>query len=215
MLFGLFTLGLFGLAPMVKSATAKDKDKAAASVKQARKATQKKPIHYSTLRKQSIHRRKAVNSAAQMKRKVSQLALSRDKKVVHTISRSGEAYRSYGRLPSRHVNWASRGRLASRGYFSGRNTLVMIATAYDPGPACNGGSRTGRTATGLKAGYGVVAVDPRVIPLGTHLYIEGYGRAVAADVGSAIKGDRIDLCFGTRHQADEFGRRKVIVHILD
>ena len=54
---------------------------------------------------------------------------------------------------------------------------------------------TGRTYLGLKAERGIVAVDPRVIPLGARVHVEGYGEALAADIGSAIKGNRIDLCF--------------------
>lgn len=91
---------------------------------------------------------------------------------------------------------------------------VMRASAYTPGPESCGIYADGYTATGKKAGYGVVAVDPRVIPLGTKLYIEGYGFAEAADVGSAIKGDRIDLCYETVREALLFGRRKVKVYIL-
>jgi 3D (Asp-Asp-Asp) domain-containing protein len=109
---------------------------------------------------------------------------------------------------------AQRGRLASRGgYFSGRRVLTMIATGYDPSPASNGGST--RTSTGLRIGHGVVAVDPRIIPIGTRLYIEGYGEAVAADVGSAIKGYRIDLGHDSSRGARNVGRRIVRVHILD
>lgn len=108
-----------------------------------------------------------------------------------------------------------RGKFPSRGgYASGRRVLTMIATGYDPSPASNGNS-TGRAATGLKLGHGVVAVDPSFIPLGTRLYIEGYGYAVAADVGSAIKGNRIDLGHDTRRGAMAVGRRLVRVHILD
>jgi len=110
---------------------------------------------------------------------------------------------------------AQRGRLASRGggYFSGRRVLTMIATGYDPSPASNGGST--RTSTGLRIGHGVVAVDPRIIPIGTRLYIEGYGEAVAADVGGAIKGYRIDLGHDSSRGARSVGRRTVRVHILD
>jgi 3D (Asp-Asp-Asp) domain-containing protein len=108
-----------------------------------------------------------------------------------------------------------RGYLPSRGYFSGRKTLTMIATGYDPSPASNGGNTTGRSAIGLKVGHGVVAVDPKFIPLGTRLYIEGYGYAVAADTGGAIKGNRIDLGHDTMSKANQVGRRTVIVHILD
>ncbi|MFN4034147.1 MAG: 3D domain-containing protein, partial [Fimbriimonadales bacterium] len=86
-------------------------------------------------------------------------------------------------------------------------------SAYTPHRS-GGGTGSGRTASGLPAGYGLVAVDPRVIPLGTVLYIEGYGMAIAADTGRAIRGHTIDLCFATRAQALQFGRRQVRVHIL-
>ncbi|HET6947256.1 MAG TPA: 3D domain-containing protein, partial [bacterium] len=70
------------------------------------------------------------------------------------------------------------------------------------------------TALGIRAGFGVVAVDPAVIPLGSRLYIEGYGYAIAADTGSAIKGMRIDLGYDTKGQALRFGRRPVRVYII-
>ncbi len=97
----------------------------------------------------------------------------------------------------------------SRHMFSRRRVLNMNASAYDASSA--GGNRT---ATGLPANFGVVAVDPAVIPLGSFLFIEGYGLAVAADKGSAIKGNRIDLCFGSRSTAVQFGRHTVKVHVL-
>ncbi len=96
-----------------------------------------------------------------------------------------------------------------------RHPLIMEATAYDPGPRSCGKYADGYTATGAKAVKGVVAVDDRVIPMGTRLYIPGYGFAVAADRGSAIKGRRIDLCFATYREAIQFGRRKVKVYVLD
>ncbi|HHU52329.1 MAG TPA: DUF348 domain-containing protein [Firmicutes bacterium] len=95
-----------------------------------------------------------------------------------------------------------------------KEVRTMDASAYTPGPESCGIYADGYTATGKKAGYGIVAVDPRVIPLGTKLYIEGYGFAAAEDVGSAIKGNRIDLCYETVREALLFGRRKVKVYIL-
>ena len=59
-----------------------------------------------------------------------------------------------------------------------------------------------------------MAVDPRVIKLKTLLYVEGYGFAIAADKGGAIKGKKIDLCFDTYEQAVQFGRKKVKVYLL-
>jgi 3D (Asp-Asp-Asp) domain-containing protein len=105
--------------------------------------------------------------------------------------------------------------LASRGFLSGRRVFSMIATAYDPGPLSCGPKANGRTCLGLRAGHGIVAVDPRHIPLRTRLYIEGYGYAIAGDVGSAIKGNRIDLGYKSRRAALRFGRRRVKVHVLE
>jgi 3D (Asp-Asp-Asp) domain-containing protein len=88
--------------------------------------------------------------------------------------------------------------------------MQMIATAYTP--YCNGCS--GITATGHPAGRGIVAVDPRVIPLGTRLYIPGYGYAIAGDTGGAIVGYRIDLGYTSNRDAMLFGRRAVTVYRL-
>lgn len=93
--------------------------------------------------------------------------------------------------------------------------LEVVATAYTPGPESNGIYADGYTATGIRATYGVVAVDPKVIPLRSRLYVEGYGFAIAADTGGAIKGNRIDVCFDTVSEALKWGRRKVKVYILE
>lgn len=103
----------------------------------------------------------------------------------------------------------------SRGEYRYIERRIMEATAYDPGPGSNGPKWTGRTYLGLKAQYGIVAVDPRVIPLRTRLYIPGYGEALAADTGGAVKGNRIDLCFNTYEEAISFGRRRIEVYILE
>ncbi|NLN74973.1 MAG: DUF348 domain-containing protein [Armatimonadetes bacterium] len=113
------------------------------------------------------------------------------------------------------VSIGSRGRYTSRGEFRTRKILKMSATAYEPGPRSCGKYATGKTASGLQAGYGVVAVDPKVIPLGAKLYIEGYGYAIAGDRGRSIKGNRIDLGFSTVREALNFGRKSVIVHVLE
>ena len=88
--------------------------------------------------------------------------------------------------------------------------------------ACTGAYNDGFTATGLPAIAGdgteanphIVAVDPRVIPLGSRLYIDGYGFAVAADTGGAIKGNRIDLLLETHQTALKFGRRQLQIYQL-
>ncbi len=91
-----------------------------------------------------------------------------------------------------------------------QSAMEMIATAYTA--SCAGCS--GMTAIGRRAGHGIVAVDPRVIPLGTRLFIPGYGLAVAGDTGGAIHGNRIDLGFNSLRDALLFGRRPVTVYRL-
>lgn len=84
----------------------------------------------------------------------------------------------------------------------GPRTLTVSSTGY---------ALTGTTATGVPVGWGVVAVDPAVIPLGTRLTIPGYGEGVAADTGGAVRGAVIDLWFGSVAQARAWGRRTVTV----
>jgi len=94
-----------------------------------------------------------------------------------------------------------------------KKVLDMTATAYAPGAADNG-IWGDRTYVGTKVKKGVAAVDPRVIPMGTKLWVEGYGYAVAEDQGSAIKGNRIDLAFNEFKVADDYGIQKVKVYVL-
>ncbi|MBK5241459.1 3D domain-containing protein [Clostridium sp.] len=95
-------------------------------------------------------------------------------------------------------------------------TLNVKATAYW---AFNGVNNT-YTASGRKAvrnpnGYSTIAVDTKVIPLGTKLYVEGYGNAIAADKGSSVKGNYIDVYFNTRQEAINWGVKYLKVTILD
>jgi uncharacterized protein YabE (DUF348 family)/3D (Asp-Asp-Asp) domain-containing protein len=91
-----------------------------------------------------------------------------------------------------------------------RNVLHVIATAYIAG--CY--KCSGITANGMHAGFGIIAVDPHLIPLGSKLMIPGYGRAIAGDTGGAIVGHRVDL--GMNHLADamRFGRRAMTIYVL-
>lgn len=107
--------------------------------------------------------------------------------------------------------------LVSRsGKESSGKTLYMRATAYNWD--CNSCDGRGLTSTGynLKNNpHGVIAVDPNVIPLGTRVYIEGYGHYVARDTGGAVKGNKIDIHMPTKKQAINFGGKNVKVTILD
>ena len=96
--------------------------------------------------------------------------------------------------------------------------LMMNASAYTADYESTGknpGDKGfGICYTGMTAQYGVVAVDPKVIPLYTKLFIEGYGLAIAGDIGGAIKGEKIDLYLNSAAEARIFGRRMLKVYIL-
>lgn len=120
------------------------------------------------------------------------------KEAINRVLLAGIRTREARALPSRF------------GMYTRVREMDMIATGYSPYE----GSGSGRCATGMRAGYGVVAVDPRVIPLGSRLYIEGYGYAIAGDTGGAIRHNRIDLGMNTWRQANDVGRRRVHVYVL-
>ena len=83
--------------------------------------------------------------------------------------------------------------------------MTVLATGY---------SLSGFTATGLPVGWGIAAVDPSVIPLGTGFTVPGYGEAVAADTGSAVRGAVVDLWFPTVAEALFWGTRTVTITLL-
>ena len=123
-------------------------------------------------------------------------------------ARREEAARLKSLTAQRHLNSAAISSLESQlataqlAAASGGRTMTVTATGY---------SLTGRTATGVAVGYGIVAVDPAVIPLGTHMTVPGYGEGVAADTGGAVTGSRIDLWFPTRAEALAWGTRTVTI----
>lgn len=95
-------------------------------------------------------------------------------------------------------------------------TFIMESTAYSSDPADTlGGGTVTATGQNLLTNPMAVAVDPNVIPLGTRLYVEGYGEAIASDTGGAIKGNIVDVHFSTYEQCIQWGRRQVKVTILE
>lgn len=97
----------------------------------------------------------------------------------------------------------------------GVQELTMEATAYTA--SCEGCS--GITKTGINLienpDQKVISVDPNVIPLGSKVYVEGYGEAIAGDTGGAIKGNKIDIFIPTKEEAIQWGRKSVKVQILN
>ena len=100
--------------------------------------------------------------------------------------------------------------LTPNGYVKYKKVLYGEATAYTWG-----GGASGHTSVGLYPKRGIVAVDPRVIPYYTKMYIPGYGMAIAGDTGGAIVGTRIDLFMDSLHECYQWGRRDVEIYILE
>ncbi|KFM99366.1 enterotoxin [Bacillus clarus] len=102
---------------------------------------------------------------------------------------------------------------------SGGREITVEATAYTAHPGENG-TYGGRVLTAMghdltaNPNMKVIAVDPKVIPLGSKVWVEGYGEAIAGDTGGAIKGNRIDVLVGSDSTADNWGRKSVKVKIL-
>lgn len=96
--------------------------------------------------------------------------------------------------------------------------FIMSATGYCPCQACcNEWSIYGKTYNGDIAGKGCVAIDPDagILKMGQKVYVEGYGEGICNDIGGAIKGWEIDICFGSHQEAIEWGRRLVKVYLIE
>jgi 3D (Asp-Asp-Asp) domain-containing protein len=182
----------------------------------ARKVVQREPIPYPTLRKPTSQLRsgtyRTVHEGTNGEKEVVYRVYSRPDGV--ELRREIVATRVIKQPVAEIIEEGRSMQLPSRGYFSGRRIITMDATIYDP--YHDGSNSHGRTYSGLLGGYGVVAIDPHFIPIGTRLFIEGYGYAIAADTGGAIKGNRIDLAIDSQHDVRGIkDMRHLRVHILD
>lgn len=147
------------------------------------------------------------NLKQELEKKAKEAAASRASKQSSSLSR-GSSVSSSLKKPSGNIG----------------RTLSMRATAYTssyadtgkhPGSAGFGKTASGNMAIRDPNGYSSIAVDPSVIPLGTRVYVEGYGYAIAHDTGGAIKGNIIDLYFNSDSEVNNWGSRYVTVHILN
>jgi len=186
------------------------------SVPAARKVVQREPIPYPTLRKPTSQLRsgsyRTVHEGSNGEKEVVYRVYSRTDGV--ELRREVVSTRVIKKPIAEVIEEGRSTQLPSRGYFSGRRIVIMVATMYDP--YHDGSNSHGRTFSGLLGGYGVVAVDPHYIPIGTRLFVEGYGYAIAADTGGAIKGNRIDLAIDSQHDVRNIkDMRHLRVHILD
>lgn len=168
----------------------------------------KKEVKYSLLKKNGEVISKDVVSETVIEKPVT--------RVVHVGTKKAAA-KSASAKNTKTASSSSGGKTKNFNY---SKKLTVTATAYDTSPGSNGGHS--KTALGLTPKYGIVAVDPKVIPLGTKLYIESadggkswsYGYCVAGDTGGAIKGNKVDLCFESKSECRSFGRKSATVYIL-
>lgn len=165
--------------------------------------------HLATLRATLARRAAALRRAeASAAAQAAALARARDAKRAYLASLRAEQRLTAGRIAALHRRARAAAErvpatpAAATPVLTTTRTLTVVASGY---------ALRGTTATGAPAGWGVVAVDPAVIPLGTAMTIPGYGRGVAADVGGAVSGTQIDLWFPSERDARAWGRRTVTV----
>ena len=135
----------------------------------------------------------------------------------HQNQMDSESFVSSSFLPTAHANANEAYAFYSSGYIPQEvlsnhvGSMNMESTAYSPDEPGGGGYHT---ATGDVVQYGVIAVDPSIIPLYTKVFVEGYGYATALDTGGAIHGNIIDVAFNDMSNLSSWGRRYIDVYIL-
>lgn len=154
--------------------------------------------------------------AARAERSAASLAGARAARLAYLTSLAGQQRLTVRQIRALEAQARSVTKRAQAVQAQSSPDAAQVASAAAAGPrtitvTASGYSLAGRTSTGLPVGAGVIAVDPAVIPLGTRLTIPGYGEGVAADTGSAVKGNAIDLWFPTLADALAWGRRTVTI----
>lgn len=182
-------------------------------------ATTRAQVHLSTLKTSLAQHAARIRSAvAGATRTLTTLTAARDARAsfVETLRRAEQLKSAQIRALETRVRHAE----VKSAQLTASAAPPVSVPAPAPAPAAGGRALTvsstgyslpGHTATGLPVGWGVVAVDPNVIPLGTKMTVPGYGEGVAADTGSAVRGNDIDLWFPTLAQARAWGRRTLTI----
>ncbi|MCM3603658.1 ubiquitin-like domain-containing protein [Robertmurraya korlensis] len=176
------------------------------------------PIHFAVVTKNDSNLSKGTEKVVTpgqegLMTKEYEVVLENGKEVSRTLLKETQVKEKQDKVVA--VGTKVSNQIVSRGSDSASKEFFVTSTAYTA--SCNGCS--GVTATGLNLhanpGAKVIAVDPSVIPLGTKVYVEGYGYAVAADKGSAIIGNKIDVFFASKADAYRWGRKTVKIKILN
>lgn len=155
------------------------------------------------------------NSIAEEKRTLSKITEKENQIVASEAAKAKEAEENSKKAKeiASAKDSSSNGETLSRGdsnFGSYSKVVVVEATAYAGDSSTASGDKPNRNPNG----YSTIAVDPRVIPWGARVYVEGYGYAIAHDTGGDIKGNRIDLFMNSEAECNSWGRRTVKVYIL-
>jgi 3D (Asp-Asp-Asp) domain-containing protein len=191
-----------------------------------RLATQDKDIIDQLTRAKAALTTASARLAARQRELQALLADARATRAAIAASRDARAAYLAQLRHQQELNQAQIAHLAAQAAEAGQQSAELTdssgggGTTVPPAPPVNGTKMTvsstgyclnGNTATGVPTSKGVVAVDPTVIPLGTRMYVPGYGEGVAADTGSAVKGKMIDLWFSSCADAMAWGWKTVTI----
>ncbi|MDR4134318.1 cell wall-binding protein EntB [Bacillus cereus] len=154
---------------------------------------------------------------AKEEEKAREIAKAKEEEKAREIARAKEEERAREIAKAKEEERAKE--VSKNNIQSAKRELTVVATAYTADPSENG-TYGGRVLTAMghdltaNPNMRIIAVDPKVIPLGSKVWVEGYGEAIAGDTGSAIKGNRIDVLMGSKSKAMNWGRKTVKVKIL-
>jgi len=149
--------------------------------------------------------------------KVQEIAKAKEEEKAQEIAKAKEEEKAREIVKAKEEEKAQE--VSKNNIQSAKRELTVVATAYTADPSENG-TYGGRVLTAMghdltaNPNMRIIAVDPKVIPLGSKVWVEGYGEAIAGDTGSAIKGNRIDVLMGSKSKAMNWGRQTVKVKIL-
>ncbi|MDZ5477466.1 cell wall-binding protein EntB [Bacillus thuringiensis] len=194
-------------------AKAKEEEKA----REIAKAKEEEKAREIAKAKEEEKAREIAKAKAKEEEKAREIAKAKEEEKVREIAKAKEEEKAREIAKAKEEERAKE--VSKNNIESAKRELTVVATAYTADPSENG-TYGGRVLTAMghdltaNPNMRIIAVDPKVIPLGSKVWVEGYGEAIAGDTGSAIKGNRIDVLMGSKSKAMNWGRQTVKVKIL-
>ncbi|MED2864769.1 cell wall-binding protein EntB [Bacillus thuringiensis] len=194
-------------------AKAKEEEKA----REIAKAKEEEKAREIAKAKEEERAREIAKAKAKEEEKAREIAKAKEEERAREIAKAKEEERAREIAKAKEEERAKE--VSKNNIQSAKRELTVVATAYTADPSENG-TYGGRVLTAMghdltaNPNMRIIAVDPKVIPLGSKVWVEGYGEAIAGDTGSAIKGNRIDVLMGSKSKAMNWGRKTVKVKIL-